>query len=85
MEKTDASNLELKWDPAEELESEIVSMEWGIGSSPGSSDLVEWTTVSLDSISGTELTGFSYQDGQLIFLSLRVKIMTHLAIGHIAV
>ena len=73
MSDLQSSSLEMKWDPLEELESEIVSMEWGLGSSPGSSDLIEWTIASLESISGAELIDFSHQDGQFIFLSLRVS------------
>ena len=53
----------------EECESDIVIVEWGLGSRPGSSDLLEWTEAG----SGVTVEGGGLMDGQLVFLSLRVS------------
>lgn len=57
-----------------DTESGISGMELGLGSSPGSSDLMEWTGVDIGDGIGTffELAGIS--DGQLVFASLQVRM-----------
>ena len=55
-----------------DTESGVSGMELGLGSSPGSSDLMDWTGVDYGDGIGTfiELAGIS--DGQLVFASLQV-------------
>lgn len=48
------------------------SVEWGLGSWPGSSDLQGWTVASAGEISGATSVE-ERQDGQLVFLSVKVS------------
>ena len=48
------------------------SVEWGLGSWPGSSDLQGWTVASAGKISGATSVE-ERQDGQLVFLSVKVS------------
>ncbi len=70
---TDTDNLRAFWDPVEECESELVTVEWGVGTRPGSSDLMAWTRATTDQISGSPIDGLELVDGQLIFISLVVR------------
>jgi len=64
-------SLALRWDPVRECESKVMRVEWGLGSRPGSSDLLEWSVARIEEISGTTSVVES-QDGQLVFLSVKV-------------
>lgn len=61
------------WEPVEERESEVASVELGLGSRPGSSDLLQWTGAGTGGVLGRSLNGSGLQDGQLVFLSLAVQ------------
>ena len=61
------------WEPVEERESEVTSVEWGLGSRPGSSDLLPWTGVGTGEALGSIVNGSGLQDGQLVFVSLTVS------------
>ena len=62
------------WEPVEERESEVASVELGLGSRPGSSDLLQWTGAGTGGVLGRSLNGSGLQDGQLVFLSLAVSL-----------
>lgn len=64
--------LRLRWEPVREWESQVESVEWGLGSWPGSSDLQGWTVASAGEISGATSVE-ERQDGQLVFLSVKVS------------
>ena len=64
-------SLALRWEPVRECESNVARVEWGLGSRPGSSDLLEWSVARTEEISGTTSVVES-QDGQLVFLSVKV-------------
>ena len=64
--------LRLRWEPVREWESQVESVEWGLGSRPGSSDLQGWTVASAGEISGATSVE-ERQDGQLVFLSVKVS------------
>ena len=71
-----SNGLELEWDPVEDLQSDIVGMEWSLGSHPGSSDIIGWTSVNLsEAITGITVTGMEFYDGQLVFASLKVSLL----------
>ena len=55
-----------------EWESRVESVEWGLGSRPGSSDLQGWTVASTGDISGAASME-ERQDGRLVFLSVKVS------------
>ena len=55
-----------------EWESRVESVEWGLGSRPGSSDLQGWTVASAGETSGAASVE-ERQDGQLVFLSVKVS------------
>ena len=55
-----------------EWESQVESVEWGLGSQPGSSDLQGWTVASTGEVSGATSVE-ERQDGQLVFLSVKVS------------
>ena len=63
------------WEPVEECESEISTLEWGLGSRPGSSDLMEWTQVLEGETSGGYSRDLGVGDGQLVFLSVKVSTL----------
>ena len=67
------------WEPVEEGESEVTSVELGLGSRPGSSDLLQWTGVGTGEVLGSSLNGSGLQDGQLVFLSLAVSVYLYSA------
>ena len=64
--------LRLRWEPVREWESQVESVEWGVGSRPGSSDLQGWTVANTGEISGAASVG-ERQDGRLVFLSVKVS------------
>ena len=66
-------SLALRWDLVRESESEVVTVEWGLGSRPGSSDLLGWGVARPEEISGTTSV-VERQDGQLVFLSVKVGL-----------
>lgn len=70
---TSANDIRAFWDPVEEYESELAGVEWAVGSRRGASDLVPWTEVTANEISGTAITGLDWLDGQLVFVSLMVR------------
>ena len=75
-----SGGLELEWDPVEDIQSEIVGMEWSLGSRPGSSDIHGWTAVNLtDAVAGVLVNDVRFTDGQLIFASLKVKTKSTIA------
>ena len=68
--------LELEWDPVEDLQSNIIRLEWSLGSRPGSSDISGWNSVNLsEAITGILITGMEFYDGQLTFASLKVSLL----------
>ena len=72
---TDYSDgLELEWDPVEDLQSDIIGMEWSLGSRPGSSDISGWNSVNLsEAVTGVSVRGVELHDGQLVFASIKVS------------
>ena len=71
-----SDGLELVWDPVEDLESEIIGMEWSLGSRPGSSDTYGWSSANLtDALTGISVKGVEFSDGQLVFASLKVSLV----------
>ncbi len=66
-----SDGLELEWEYPCDPESGVVTLEWGIGSWPGSSDVLEWRLVDVRTQGDTILNEMFY-DGQIIFLSLKV-------------
>ena len=69
------SELNLMWDVPSDVESGIAGMEWGLGTRPGSSDVVEWNgvDVTLD-VTGVSVDKTQFDDGQVLFLTLKVRI-----------
>ena len=69
------NELSLKWDVPRDIESGIAGMEWGLGSRPGSSDVVEWigADITLD-VTGVNIDKTQFDDGQVLFLTLKVRI-----------
>lgn len=67
--------LFIQWDIITDAESGIVSVEWSLGTRPGSSDIAGWT--ELEEYSGSsvhvEVSGLGLHDGHLVFASLKVK------------
>lgn len=67
------SGLQVEWSVVLDEESDIVSVEWGLGTRQGSSDVAGWEETSLErrevEIATRELA--LYQ-GQLIFATLKV-------------
>ena len=72
---TDYSDgLELEWDPVEDLQSDVIGMEWSLGSRPGSSDISGWNSVNVsEAAGGVSVRGIQFYDGQLIFASIKVS------------
>ena len=72
---TDYSDgLELEWDPVEDLQSDLIGMEWSLGSRPGSSDISGWNSVNVsEAAGGVSVRGIQFYDGQLIFASIKVS------------
>ena len=69
------NELNLMWDIPSDVESGIAGMEWGLGTRPGSSDVVEWNgvDVTLD-VTGVSVDKTRFDDGQVLFLTLKVRI-----------
>ena len=66
--------LELEWDPVEDLQSDVIGIEWSLGSRPGSSDISGWNSVNVsEAASGVSVRGMELQDGQLVFASIKVS------------
>ena len=66
--------IELEWDPVEDLQSDVIGMEWSLGSRPGSSDISGWNSVNIsEAATGVTVRGVEFHDGQLIFASLKVS------------
>ena len=55
-----------------DLESGVTGMEIGLGSRPGSSDLLEWTVTSYGTGLETYINRSGIRDGQLVFASVQV-------------
>lgn len=71
---TDYSDgLELEWDPVEDLQSDVIGLEWSLGSRPGSSDISGWNSVNLSEATGVSVRGVEFHDGQLVFASIKVR------------
>ena len=69
------SGLALEWNAIKDVESDIISLEWGLGSQPGSSDIIGWTGTRLEYNTRITLntTGLELYEGQLVFASLKVS------------
>ena len=66
--------IKLEWDPVEDLQSDVIGMEWSLGSRPGSSDISGWNSVNIsEAATGVTVRGVEFHDGQLIFASLKVS------------
>ena len=65
--------LSARWEPPLDLESGVVELEWALGSTPGSSDILEWNLT--DAVSGVEVDGSEFSDGQVLFLSIKVSVL----------
>ena len=57
-----------------DTESGVGGMEMGLGSYPGSSDLLEWTTTSYGDGIETYIELAGINDGELVFASLQVLL-----------
>ncbi len=68
-----SDGLTLRWGVPRDDESGVTSVEWTIGSRPGSSDLIGWTLVDVGATE-TIVDGTQFNDGQTIFLSLKVSL-----------
>lgn len=68
------NGLRLEWDLILDAESDIVSMEWGLGSRPGSADVTGWEPASLEANTGLEIgtAELGLYQGQVIFATLKV-------------
>lgn len=71
------TSLRLEWNPVRDDESDLVSLEWGLGTRLGSSDITGWREATLDQNTGVELntTGLQLYEGQVVFASLKVQII----------
>ena len=70
------SNFSLKWNIIRDDESEVTGLEWGLGTRPGSSDIVGWSEMSLqlDSEMRIDGSGLDLYDGEIVFASLKVCV-----------
>ena len=55
-----------------DTESGVSGMELGLGSHPGTSDLLDWTVTSYGNELKTYIDLAGIEDGQLVFASLQV-------------
>lgn len=71
------TSLRLEWNPVRDDESDLVSLEWGLGTRLGASDITGWREATLDQNTGVELntTGLQLYEGQVVFASLKVQII----------
>ncbi len=66
------NGLTLNWDLPRDGESGVSGVEWAIGSRSGSSDGMEWRRVDV-SVTQELVEGAKFNDGQTIFLSIKVS------------
>lgn len=68
------NGLKLEWGLIMDEESDIISVEWGMGTRPGSADVSGWQQASLERNTGLEIntTQLDLYQGQLIFATLKV-------------
>lgn len=73
------NQMTFKWNVIGDEESDVVDLEWGLGTRPGSSDIVEWTRARLDENTGVAVNtlGLGLYDGQLVYGSLKVCTWYH--------
>lgn len=67
------NGLELEWDPIVDEESDIVSVEWGLGTRPDSGDVTGWRQASLDYTTGLGINSTALYQGQVIFATVKVR------------
>lgn len=72
--------LTLHWSVTSDAVSGVTDVEWALGSRPSYSDLIGWT---LADVVATETTvdGTNFNDGQTIFLSLKVRRRVWACVG----
>lgn len=68
------NGLELIWDQILDEESDIVGVEWSLGTRPGSGDITGWRQASLEDTTRLRVnsTGLGLYQGQVIFATLKV-------------
>ena len=68
------NGLQLEWNMVADDESDIVYVEYGLGTRPGSSDVTGWRETDLHHNTGIQLdtTDLSLSQGQIVFSSLKV-------------
>lgn len=69
------NDLQVEWNLVTDDESDILSLEWGLGTRPGSSDVIGWSETGLDQNTGVQpdVVQLDLFDGQIIFASLKVN------------
>ena len=63
------TQLSANWDPADDLESGIKGYQYAIGTTPGGTDVADWTSIA--NVLGVTKTGLSLTAGQTCYFSVK--------------
>ena len=71
------TSLQLEWNRVTDDESDVTSLEWSLGTRPGSSDITGWRLAGMEQNTGltVDTTQLNLYEGQIIFSSLKVLLV----------